>query len=106
MSLRSVASRGEVVRLLGEAEACGRGRAAWARQHGVDPRSLSIWRLNLACRAEAPTALRLVELDPTPPAKQPAGTGVRLRAGALIVEVDADLDAAALQRALTVVAPF
>jgi len=35
-----------------------------------------------------------------------AGTGVRLRAGALIVEVDADLDAAALQRALTVLAPF
>lgn len=105
MSLRKVANQDEAVRLLGEAEASGLGRAAWARRHGVDPRSLNVWRLNLARRAEAPTTLRLVELVPTAPAGPQAGTGVRLRVGAVIVEVDADFDAATLQRVLTAVAP-
>jgi hypothetical protein len=55
MSLRKVANQDEAVRLLGEAEPTGLGRAAWARRHGVDPRSLNVWRLNLARRAEART---------------------------------------------------
>jgi hypothetical protein len=39
MSMRKVANQDEAVGLLGEGEASGLGRAAWARRHGVDPRS-------------------------------------------------------------------
>jgi hypothetical protein len=46
MCLRRVAEQEEAVRLLGEAQASGLGRAAWARHHGVDPRALNVWRLN------------------------------------------------------------
>jgi hypothetical protein len=104
MSLRKVANQDEAVQLLGEAESSGLGRAAWARRHGVDPRSLNVWRLNLARRAEALPTLRLVELVPTAPARQPGATGVRLRVGADMVELEAAFDDATLPLVLAVVA--
>jgi hypothetical protein len=74
MSLRRIANQDETARLLGEAESISPGRSACAQLHGIDPGSLNVWRLNLARRAEAPTALRLVELVPAAPSEQPAVT--------------------------------
>ena len=102
MALRKVAEQEEAVRLLGEADANGLGRAEWARRHGIDPRSLNLWRVNLERKGGVPAGLRLVELVPRPSAA--ACPGVRVRVGDLIVEVDAAFDAATLQRVLAVVA--
>jgi hypothetical protein len=108
MSLRKVLNQEEAVRLLRDAEASGLARAAWARQ-GVDPRSLNLWRVNLARRGAVPVAHGFVELVPrasAPPAAPAAARcpGVRVRVGALVVEVDAAFDPATLQRVLAVVA--
>ncbi len=56
-------------------------------------------------RDEAPTGLRRVEWVPTAAAMQPGSTGALLGVGAVIVEADADFDAATLARVRTVVAP-
>lgn len=61
---------------LGAATVAGVSAGEWAREHGVDGRSLNAWRINLA-RAGAgqmPSAspLRLVELVPAPPPRADA----------------------------------
>jgi hypothetical protein len=43
MALRKVADREETVRLLGESDASGLGRAEWARRHGIDLRRIERW---------------------------------------------------------------
>ena len=71
MSLRKVLNQDEAVRLLRDAEASGLQRADWARRQGVDPRSLNLWRVNLARRGAVPVAPGFVELLPrasAPPA--------------------------------------
>ena len=68
MSLLKVADQEEAVRLLGQADASGLGRAGWARRQGIDPRSLNFWRGNLAGKGRVPAGLRLVELVPRPSA--------------------------------------
>ena len=76
-------------------------RAAWARAHGVDARSLNAWRLNLARREgrESPVAaLRLVELVPQASPVPAAGSGVRLRLGGVVIELDRDFDEHTLAR--------
>ena len=104
MTPRKVANRDEAVQLLEEATASGLPRAAWARQHGIDARSLNVWRviLDRPNRARQAPPLRLVELVPRGvPRAQP---GVRVRCGAMVVEVDHDFDDAALSRVLAAVA--
>jgi transposase-like protein len=88
---------------LREVAVSGRSRADWAREHGVDARSLNAWRLNLERGAAAPTAPRLVELvaadrSPRPPARY------TVHVGELAVEVDAGFDDDVLRRLISVVA--
>jgi hypothetical protein len=77
-------------------------RAAWARAHGVDARSLNAWRLALT-RHERPSPPRLdfVELVAEVPRSAPP---FLVHAGPYTVEVDAAFDASALRRLLGVVA--
>jgi hypothetical protein len=98
MPLRKVKDREETVRLLVEAEASVLARAVWARREGIDPRSLNLGRVNLACRDRRSPALRLVERVPRLPTSP--GVRVRVRVRDLVVEVDATFDAATLGRVL------
>jgi transposase-like protein len=61
------------------AESSGVARAEWAREHGIDGRSLHAWHMNLARRASEPTPLPLVELVPSAPSA--ATPCVRVRCG-------------------------
>lgn len=94
----------------GPAPRRGPGQRARAGRVGPTPRRRParpqrLAAQHLARRAEAPLPLQLVELVPTALARQPAASGVRLCVGAVIVEVDADFDAATSRRVLTVVGP-
>jgi transposase-like protein len=59
---RKVRDAEEAAALLDAVEASGMTRAAWARRHGIDARSLNAWRLNLGRQEPATQPLRLVEL--------------------------------------------
>jgi hypothetical protein len=87
--------------LLAEAENSGMKRAAWARLHGIDARSLHIWSVILR-RREAPSEplapLRFVELLPRTPTASPST--LRLLLGDVVVEVVGDVDEALLGRVL------
>lgn len=77
-------------------------RGDWAREHGVDGRSLYLWSLRLP-RVELAAALRLVELVARPAeARPPARYTVRV--GDLAVEVDDRFDDDVLRRLISVVA--
>jgi hypothetical protein len=85
-------------------------RAAWAREHGIDARSLNAWRLNLArpgavdeARRDHVGELRLVELVAAEPVA-PATARYVVRAGQLAVEVDGQFEDDALRRLIRVVA--
>lgn len=86
----------------------GLPRAHWAHVHGVDARSLNAWRLNLerrTRRAVGPPELRLVELVSGPVVSRSSGSGVRLRIGEVVVEVERDFDVSTLGRVLDLMAP-
>ena len=79
------------------AKSAGVPRAEWAREHGVDGRSLHAWQLNLSRRGRvAEASPRLVELVPAP-ASRPA-TRYLVRVGEFAVEVGDDFDEATLVR--------
>ncbi len=99
MAMRKVRDRAEAATLLASAARSGVERAQWARENGVDARSLNMWRLNLARRAGP--ELRLVELvsmGDTPP--EP----IIVRCGLFTVEVRDGVDEGSLRRVLTAVA--
>ncbi len=78
----------------------------WARAHGVDGRSLNLWRLNLKRRhLERPRAAapRLVELvvAPTPPVAVTRAAFL-VRIGAVEVQVPERFDEAAFRRLVAV----
>lgn len=105
MPLRKVRDADDALCCLNAATAAGLARATWARRHGVDPRSLNAWHLNLARsgRAERLATPRLVELVPTAPVAEDAPR-YRVISGSLTVEVDDRFDEAVLRRLLAVVA--
>lgn len=74
------------------AKAAGLSAGAWARQHGVDGRSLNAWRINLSRGGTKPirtsSTPRLIELVPASPARVEARYVVRV-AGAEIEVTDA-----------------
>lgn len=100
---RKVRDEEEARACLGAAADSGLDRAEWARQHGIDGRSLNAWRLILARRAELrrlrPSA-RLVELVRAPPVES---ARYIVRCGDLAVEVDDRFDEATLRRLLRAV---
>jgi hypothetical protein len=86
-------------------------QAEWARQHGIDGRSLFAWGRNLA-RGDKPRSAKtkgsrrkkqvgLVELIPGSSA---TGSHYLVRCGQLAVEIDEHFDEATLARLLRVVA--
>jgi hypothetical protein len=104
MTPRKVADRDEAVQLLRDAAASGLPRADWARLHGINARSLNAWRVILErkdARRPAPP-LHLVELVPR--SNPPTTSGVRVRCGVLVVEVDPCFEDHVLARVLAVVA--
>ena len=91
---------------LDAANAAGLSPRDWARQHGVDARSLHMWRVLLARRASrdsAPrpsSAPRLVELVAASQARSPSRFVLHL-AGA-VVELDDDFHETSLARLVRV----
>jgi len=104
---------GRRIRDAADARACltavkaarGVSRGEWAREQGIDGRSLNAWRINLGRRG-TPAAnqrrVRLVELVPTR-AAQPS-VRYAVRCGKFVVEIDERFDESALRRLLQVVA--
>lgn len=100
MSLRKVRDAFDARACLADAAASGSPRAVWARSHGVDPRSLNAWRVNLARGRRSVAPLRLVELVPTDDDRP----SFVVRVGVFTVEVDAGFEPSSLRRLLEVVA--
>jgi hypothetical protein len=111
---QEVVMAGRKIRSAAEAHAClaaakaahGVSPAQWAREHGIDGRSLNAWRVNLGRRREpAPKQqrARLVELIPTPASAPPAARYL-VRCGKLAVEIGERFDESTLVRLLRVVA--
>lgn len=103
MVRRKVRDAQEARVCLREAAASGCSRAEWAREHGVDARSLNAWRLNLERGAGAATAPRLVELVPVDQSPRPEAR-YTVRIGEVAVEVDGGFDDDVLRRLISVVA--
>ena len=85
------------------ARAAGLSLGAWARQHGVDGRSLHAWSVNLA-RSSSTAAIvakpRLVEIVPT---ATPRGSArYLLRVGAAVIEIGDDFCDETLARVVRV----
>lgn len=96
------------IRDANDADAClsaladsGLSLKAWANTHGVDGRSLNMWRLNRQrTTSSLPTPLRLVELLPM---QRPEPTrDLRLHVGQIVVDVPASFDTDALIRLVSV----
>ena len=60
------------------AKAAGLGLGAWAREHGVDGRSLHAWAVNLGLAARASAKPKLIELVPMPSPQTAARYVVRV----------------------------
>ena len=86
---------------LAQAAASRKKRGDWARENGIDGRSLYLWSLRLP-PVEPPAELRLVELVARPTARPSARYTVRV--GDLAVEVDDGFDDDVLRRLISVVA--
>lgn len=78
--------------------------ATWSRAHGVDGRSLNLWRVNLSRRGapslpavRAVRPVRLVELVPALPRNLPRAPYV-LRVGGVELEIGDQFDEQSLRR--------
>ena len=99
MAGRKIRDAAEARSCLARAERSGLERAEWAREHGIDGRSLQAWRLNLS--RQAPRRPRFIELVPPAPVERARYV---VRVGGHAVEVDERFDDATLRRLLSVVA--
>ena len=99
MAGRKIHDHADAERCLRAADAAGLTITEYARQHGIDGRSLHAWSLNLSRRRRPPAELRLVELVPE---AMPARYVVRCHE--FEVEVDAAFDENTLGRLLRLVA--
>jgi hypothetical protein len=88
MPLRKIRDEQDAKACLAAARASGGARAAWAREHGVDARSLNAWRVAIEKRAARSSSSRrpLVELVPT--SIDAAGGHCVIDLGVARVEVD------------------
>lgn len=84
------------------AQSSGQPRTAWAHAHGIDARSLNMWRVILE-RPAAPNVvpLRLVEVVAQEPAPPPTYV---VRVDRYAVELAGDFDDAVLKRLVGVLA--
>lgn len=95
---RKIENEREARRCLSSASAAGLSCGEWAREHGIDGRSLNAWRINLSRPSSEREVqpLRLVELVPTPIERSDARYVVRV--GVLAIELGADFDEDTLVR--------
>ena len=103
---RKVRDESEARRLLEAVARSSLQRAAWARAHGIDARSLNAWRLILARKdgnsEKEHVPLTFLELVPSSRPGHPS-TSVGLRVGDVHIDVPDDFDADQLRRILQVV---
>lgn len=89
---RKIDSPHEARRCLRAAERAGQTAGEWAREHGIDGRSLNAWRMNLARRTRMKhrpdLEPRLVELVPVSGPGKEARYLVRIRDITIEVGVD------------------
>lgn len=89
---RKIDNQREARRCLKAAERAGLSAGEWAREHGIDGRSLNAWRINLAQREslklQADLVPRLVELVPVTSGGKDAHYLVRVRDFTIEVGVD------------------
>ena len=104
MSQRKVRDARDARACLEAAARSGVARQAWAAAHGVDPRSLNAWRINLARAARPPTPSPVSLVEYVPTARPAEAARYRVLCGDLAVEVGAEFDADVLRRLLAVVA--
>jgi transposase-like protein len=99
MAGRRIFNEQDARRCLAAAKASQASLAEWSRAHGVDGRSLNLWRVNLERRGgpRPSGALKVVELVPVP---SPSGTRgpFRLHIRGVELEVSAEFDEEALRR--------
>ena len=104
MAGRRIFNEQDARRCLAAAKATGGGVAAWARQHGIDGRSLNAWRVNLQrrggtrVRAVSP---KLVELVPMPAVSRTRSEGRAsyvLRVGGVELELGENFEEQSLRR--------
>lgn len=99
--LRKVTDEHEARACIAAAEAAGQSSAEWARERGIDGRSLHAWRLNLSrCSASARAKAQLVELVPVAP-KRVASRYV-VHVGEMSVELGDDFEDKTLRRLIAV----
>ncbi len=99
MAGRKVFNEQDARLCLTEVRASRRGLAEWAREHGIDGRSLNLWRANLERRGMAVSragAPRLVELVPAAAAL--AQRPLVVRVGGVELEVGGHFDEEVLRR--------
>lgn len=102
MAGRRIFNEQDARRCLAAAKASQASLAEWSRAHGVDGRSLNLWRLNLERRGGprqcGARALKLVELVPVPTSPGRTRGPFRLHIRGVELEVVADFDEEALRR--------
>ena len=99
MAGRKVSNEQDARRCLAAVKASRRELATWAKQHGINARSLNLWRVNLERRGVARSravAPKMIELVAHAPAV--ACAPFVLRVGGVEVEVSASFDEGALRR--------
>lgn len=105
MAGRKVRDEEDARACLRAVEASGELRAAWARSHGIDARSLNAWRVALDRRARRSKASGLFELVPLRGERADGPSPVIVvRRGEFVVDVPEDADMEHLGRVLRAVA--
>lgn len=104
MARRKIVDREDAQRCLADVRRSGLSLREWAREHGVDGRSLNAWRVTMERNStrRVKGELELVELVPIAAPKNDALYVVRC--GAFAVEVDPRFEERTLGRLLRVVA--
>jgi transposase-like protein len=101
MAGRKVFSEQDARRCLSAVKASGGELGEWAREHGIDGRSLNLWRMNLERRGVQPVRAgppKLVELVVARPAVVGPKLPFLLRIGEVELEVGEHFDEGALRR--------
>jgi transposase-like protein len=101
MAGRRIFNEYDAQRCLAAIRRTGAPLGAWARAHGIDGRSLNLWRANLARRGQRrarPTPAQVVELVPVASRSAVARAPFIIRIAGAELEVGADFDDEAVRR--------
>ena len=109
MWLRRIANEADARRCLAAVARSGGDLGAWTRAHGVDGRSLNLWKQNLGRRPRsqlgarsAPKALTVVELVPKRGEPSVVSAGYTLEVAGVRLEVGEDFQEDVLRRLVRV----